>query len=177
MSAWDRYFHRLCNAVSTKSPCLSRKIGALIVRDDRILATGYNGPPVKIPHCGFERFERDDILFERLKETKILEDINKADIGTICPRRLMGYESGEGLQFCPAAHAEENAITNAARMGVATKDTTLYLNSVMPCKNCFGRIINAGIKEIVCDELKAYDNYSQWLEEHSDVTVRVFNLE
>ena len=61
-SKWDNYFHTICESVSTKSPCLSRKIGAILVRDKSIISTGFNGPARGIPHCGHERFMKDSVL-------------------------------------------------------------------------------------------------------------------
>jgi len=128
---WDKYFHAICCAVALKSPCQSRQIGAILVRDKSIVATGYNGPPRGIPHCG-----------------------------SICPRKAAGYKSGEGLHLCPAAHAETNCIVNAARLGVSTLNTTLYMNCITPCRECMKLLINAGVAEIVVDELTQYDEMS-----------------
>ena len=143
---WDKYFHNLCIAVASKSSCLSRQIGAVIVSDHSIVSTGYNGPPRGYPHCD----------------------------GAICPRHEKGYKSGEGLLECPAAHAEANAIVNAARNGVSTLGCTLYLNTLIPCKDCMILIINAGIKEIVCEELKLYHEMSARLLVYTDIKVRTF---
>ena len=111
---WDRYFRSVCLAVASKSPCHSRKIGAILVRDKSIVATGYNGPPRGVPHCD-----------------------------PSCPRREAGYRSGEGLHLCPATHAEVNCVINAARLGVVTLGTTLYMNAPFPCMECTKDLINA----------------------------------
>lgn len=145
---WDPYFHKICIAVSSKSPCNSRQIGAILVRDNSILATGYNGPPRKIPHCG-----------------------------PVCPRKLLGYQSGTHLELCPAQHAETNTISNSARLGVSTLDSTLYMNTkVLPCKNCWGMLINAGVVEVVVEELNYYDKRSEDLIENSQIHIRRFLL-
>ncbi len=150
LKEWDKYFHTLCVAVATKSSCLSRQIGAVIVRDKSIISTGYNGPARGFPHCG-----EDD---------------------GICPRRTAGYASGEGLEICPAAHAETNAIANAARMGVNVTNATMYLNTVVPCKFCAVSIVNAGIKQIVSEELTYYHKMSQDIFAYGSVGVRPFQF-
>ena len=93
-----------------------------------------------------------------------------------CPRKLLNYESGTHMELCPAQHAEENVISNAARLGVSTIDTTLYMNCIVPCKNCFGTLINAGIIEIVVDEINVYDKHTQYLIDHSSIKIRRFEL-
>jgi dCMP deaminase len=148
---WDEYFYEICKAVSMNSKCLSRQIGALIVRDNSIISTGYNGPPRKIIHCSQKG-------------------------NTICPRRLLGFDSGQGLDRCPAAHAETNAIANAARLGVSCIGATLYLNCVLPCKNCAASIINAGIIEVVATELQGYDMLGQDMLFQAGIIVRAFEL-
>ena len=144
---WDQYFHSICLTVSSKSPCLSRHIGVVLARDHSILSTGYNGPPRGVPHC---------------------EDI--------CPRKLLGYRSGTHLELCPAQHAETNAVANAARLGVSVLGSTLYMNCILPCKNCFGSLINAGIAEIVVDDTKVYDKYTRFLISNSTINIRRFEL-
>jgi len=145
---WDRYFLTICSAVSLKSPCLSRQIGAILVFNNSLVSTGYNGPPRGIPHCE----------------------------GDLCPRRVKGFLSGEGMEHCPAQHAEENAVSNAARNGTSTIGCTLYLNTVVPCSKCFGTLINAGIAEIVCKELTLYDPHTNFLMSNSNIKVRTYSL-
>lgn len=148
---WDYYFTRICETIASNSKCLSRQIGALIVRDKSIVSTGYNGPPRGARTCT-SRFQ-------------LMEEI--------CPRQEAGYKSGEGLHLCTAAHAEVNCISNAARHGVVTVGTTLYLNAdILPCKGCAGQIINAGIIEVVVRELIDYDNWARQLFEEAGVIVR-----
>lgn len=168
---WDSYFYGVCVSISDKSPCLSRKIGAIIVRDHSILSTGYNGPARGIPHCGPDRYEKDEELLAALKIPTY-----EVEYG-ICPRKTLGFKSGEGMQWCPAQHAEENAISNAARNGVNVCGSTLYLNTVIPCKNCFSTLINAGIVEIVCGSMTLYDVHSKFIINNSDIKVREFNFE
>jgi deoxycytidylate deaminase len=80
------------------------------------------------------------------------------------------------MEICPAQHAEENAVSNSARLGVSTIGTTLYMNCIIPCKNCFGTLINAGITDIVVDEVKSYDVHTQYLIDNSNINIRRFEL-
>jgi dCMP deaminase len=75
------------------------------------------------------------------------------------------------MELCPAQHAEENAISNASRNGVSTLGCTLYMNSIQPCKNCIGTLINAGIVEIVIEQLKPYDTYSEFIYSNSKSSI------
>jgi len=174
---WDRYFHDICVAVSSKSPCLSRKIGAILVRDKSIVATGYNGPPRGVPHCGHERIVKDNILSDEIHSHRDYGEIwGASDVKNTCPRKLLGYESGEGLEWCPAQHAEANCVSNAARLGVSTIDAILYMNYIIPCKDCFGKLINAGIIEVVVDDARVYDKHTQYLIDNSNIKIREFKL-
>jgi len=97
-------------------------------------------------------------------------------VAKTCPRRLMGFESGTHMELCPAQHAEQNCISNAARLGVAVEGTTLYMNSVIPCQNCFGILINAGIVEIVINKAEVYDKHTQFLINNSSIKIREFEI-
>ena len=173
---WDKYYHGICIAVATKSSCLSRNIGAILVRDRSIVATGYNGPPRGVPHCGSDRLMKDDHLAKMFTEEKVPLISVTRDIGDTCPRKLLGYESGTHLELCPAQHAEANCVTNAARLGVSTLNTILYMNCVIPCEPCFGKLINAGIVEIVVDDITVYDRHTDFLMTHSSINIRSFDL-
>jgi dCMP deaminase len=157
--------------VAEKSPCLSRHIGAILVRDNSIVSTGFNGPSRDIPHCGAERFMKDKSLPNLLMVNPIRR---RVDIE--CPRKILGYESGTHMELCPAQHAEENAISNAARLGVSVLGSVLYMNCIIPCKNCFGALINAGIVEIVLDDIIVYDKHTQYLIDNSAIKIRRFEL-
>ncbi|MBU2249319.1 MAG: dCMP deaminase family protein [Gammaproteobacteria bacterium] len=157
---WDDYFHKLCEAVASKSPCLSRQIGVVIVRDNSIISTGFNGPARGYPHC-----ERTALPRRNMEQ-------DKKEYG--CPRRASGFKSGEGLEHCPAAHAETNAIANAARLGVSVLGASLYMNSVIPCKFCAVSIVNAGISEVVVDDLYEYHELSKEILIQGKVTIRRF---
>jgi len=169
---WDTYFHSICVAVASKSPCLSRKIGAILVKDHLIVSTGFNGPSRGIPHCGHDRILKDNVLIEELH----IINAHPSRYTKECPRRILGAASGTHMELCPAQHAEENAISNAARLGVSVLGSTLYMNCIIPCKNCFGAIINAGIVEIVVDDTVVYDKHTQFLIDNSNIKIRRFEL-
>jgi len=116
---WDAYFMDITFLVAKRSTCIRRRVGAVIVKDKRILATGYNGAPSGIEHC--------------------------IDIG--CLREELNIPSGEKHELCRGIHAEQNAILQAAYHGVSIKESALYCTN-MPCSICSKMIINAGIKNI-----------------------------
>ena len=119
---WDEYFMQLAHLVKRRSTCLRRQVGAVLVRDRRILATGYNGAPSGIVHCEV----------------------------TGCLRQKLKVPSGQRHELCRGLHAEQNVIIQCALYGVSTKGATLYV-TVTPCIICAKMIINAGIKEIVIE--------------------------
>lgn len=120
-SSWDEYFMQIAEIVKTRSTCLRRQVGAVIVKDNHIITTGYNGAPSGLEHC--------------------------IDLGG-CHREKLNIPSGERHELCRALHAEQNAIIQAANIGVSTKDATIYV-TLQPCVICAKMIINAGIKKIV----------------------------
>ncbi len=129
--SWEEYFMDIAVLVSRRSTCLRRAVGSLIVKDKRILSTGYNGAPSGIRHCG--------------------------DVG--CLRETMNIASGQRHELCRGIHAEQNAIIQAAYHGVCIKDAVLFCTN-LPCAICTKMIINAGIKKIFyksgyADELSA----------------------
>ncbi len=117
--SWHEYFMNICGLVATRSTCTRRKVGAVLVKRKRILCSGYNGAPSKVPHC-----------FE-----------------TGCLREQLNVPSGEKHELCRGVHAEQNAIVQAAYHGIKVKDSTLYCTN-QPCSICAKIIINAGIKII-----------------------------
>jgi dCMP deaminase len=151
---WDKYFLNVCKAVSENSKCLSRKIGVIIVRDRSIISTGYNGPARGIEHC------------ENRNPNKEMA----------CPRRLMGYASRQGMEYCPATHAEVNAIVNTARNGICIKGSTMYMTCPIPCKNCLTNILNSGIIELVVGSMTDYDLLAKELIGQSGIRVREYNI-
>lgn len=168
---WDMYFYGLCEEVSKNSKCLSRKIGAILVKDKSILSSGYNGPPRNVPHC-WERYNLDSNLYKLL--TKNGKTPSEDDINNICPRYIAGFKSGEGLEWCIAGHAERNVLINAARFGIATKNCKLYMTCGIPCTPCLVEIINAGVEEIIVTKIEYYDISAEYLLKNSDLKYRVY---
>lgn len=117
--SWETYFMDITTLVAKRSTCTRRAVGAIIVKDKRILSTGYNGAPSGIRHC--------------------------IEIG--CLRDEMNVASGERHELCRGIHAEQNAIIQAAFHGVSIKDASLFCTN-LPCSICAKMIINAGIKKI-----------------------------
>jgi len=117
--SWDEYFMRFAMLARARSTCLRRKVGAVLVKERNILATGYNGAPRGIAHC--------------------------EDVG--CLRERLGVPSGEKHELCRGLHAEQNAIIQAAYHGVSIKGATLY-STTFPCIICTKMLINAGVRRI-----------------------------
>ena len=171
--SWDQYYLDIVKQVASRSPCLSVKIGAILVKDRIVICEGYNGPARSIPHCGPERLKHDYILANRMNDA--FNPIYGDD--SVCPRQRLGYSSGQGLHICPAVHAEVNCIANAARMGICTSDTTMYVTCGVPCKDCLSLITNAGIREVVVTTLDFYDELSRFILEMAKGTVEVRTYE
>ena len=174
----DEWFHVICIGVAKASQCLSRKIGAILVRDNSVISQGYNGPPRGVRTCD-ERWFVDDAMcrkagfsgdgFDTVYDDKKLKGV--------CPRYVpeMGFKSGEGLEWCVAGHAERNALINAARFGIATKGTKIYMDCGVPCTPCLVEIINAGIIEIIVTEMTFYDQSAEYLVKESGIPIRVYD--
>lgn len=139
---WDEYFLNIAKLVSRRSTCLRRQVGALIVKNRRILTTGYNGTPTGITHCEV----------------------------TGCLREKFKVPSGERHELCRGLHAEQNAIIQAALYGVNIEGGTLYCTN-QPCSICAKMLINAGIKEIVM-ESGYPDQMARNFFEEADIEVR-----
>lgn len=121
--SWDEYFMEIARTVATRATCDRGRSGCVIVRDKQILVTGYVGSPVGLPHC-------DDVghLFKQ-----------------------MTHEDGKVTNHCVrTVHAEQNAICQAAKMGISLNQSTLYCR-MTPCRTCAMLIINCGIKRVVCE--------------------------
>lgn len=118
--SWDQYFLEMARVVARRSTCLRRRVGALLVRDKRILTTGYNGAPANLSHC--------------------------EDVG--CLRDELGIPPGQRQELCRALHAEQNAIIQAALHGVTTRGSDLYCTT-QPCITCAKMLINAGVNRVV----------------------------
>ena len=121
---WDEYFMEMAELAATRSSCLRRNVGAVIVKDNRAIATGYNGAPRGLKHC--------------------------SELGG-CLRQKMNIPSGERHELCRALHAEQNAIIQAACMGNSIEGATIYITH-QPCVICSKMLINSGIKRIVVKE-------------------------
>lgn len=118
--SWDQYFMEITKVVAQRSTCLRRQIGAIIVKDRRILCTGYNGAPRGLAHC--------------------------QEIG--CRREQLQVPSGQRHELCRAIHAEQNAILQAAMHGISIAGATFYITN-QPCVLCAKMIVNAGIEKII----------------------------
>lgn len=149
---WDEYFIGITKEVAKRSTCMSTKIGAIIVKDKRIISTGYSGAPRKTMDC-YDRGE--------------------------CLRRKLNIPSGHRYELCRSVHAEQNVIINAARAGVNIMDSDMYIYGVKvwqnqnkvvkayPCFICKKMIINAGIKNVIFLNEKGEiqkENATDWAE-------------
>ncbi len=121
--SWSEYFMSITTMVAKRSTCLRRQVGAILVKDKRILATGYNGAPARLRHCD--------------------------KVG--CLREDSSIPSGERHELCRGLHAEQNAIIQAAYHGISILGSTLYCTN-KPCVICSKMIINAGIEKIIYEE-------------------------
>jgi dCMP deaminase len=145
---------------------MSRKIGAILVRDKSIISTGYNGPAKGVKHCN----ERDVNFYLDLEKYTgmMLKDVfNKVD----CPRKQFGYKSGQGLHLCQAGHAERNALIQAAKNGISTNNSTLYCWCPQVCKDCAIEIVNAGVKRLVYLQGPSYDGYADTILKESGIEI------
>ena len=122
--SWDEYFMQMAELTSQRSTCLRRHVGAVIVQNKHVIATGYNGAPRGLKHC--------------------------AEIGG-CLREELNVPSGERHELCRALHAEQNAIIQAAVLGQSVDGGSIYITH-QPCAICSKMIINAGISRIVVRE-------------------------
>lgn len=118
--SWDEYFAEIATLASTRSTCIRRKVGAVIVRDNMLLSTGYNGVPRGINHCTSQS----------------------------CIRNVKNIPSGTQLDICLGLHAEQNAIIHAAKNGINIDNSIIYCTT-FPCITCAKMIINCGINEVV----------------------------
>ena len=134
--SWEEYFMDITQLVAKRSTCLRRQVGAILVKDKKILATGYNGAPARLEHC--------------------------LEIG--CLREQQSVPSGERHELCRGLHGEQNAIIQAAYHGVPIRGATLYCTN-HPCVICSKMLINAGIERIVYEEGYADDLAAQMLKE------------
>ncbi len=141
--SWDEYFMEMAEIVKTRSTCLRRQVGAVVVKDKRILASGYNGAPTGLEHC---------------EETG-------------CLRKQLGIPSGERHELCRGLHAEQNSIIQASLHGVKLEGATIYV-TIQPCVVCTKMIINAGISRLVFKR-NYPDELSRQLLEESGIELEV----
>ena len=145
---WDEYFMQIAKIVSLRSNCMKRKVAAVIVKDKRIISTGYNGTPRGVKNC------------------------NEGG----CPRCNAFADSGSALGDCLCSHAEENSIVQAAYHGISVKDATLY-STFSPCLICTKMIINAGIREVVFNLDYPLGDVAKGLLREAGVTLRNISIE
>ncbi len=141
--SWDEYFMQIAMVAALRSNCIKRKVAAVIVRDHRVISTGYNGTPRGIKNC------------------------NEGG----CPRCHTFGKSGEHLDECLCAHAEENAIAQAAYHGVRISGATLY-STYSPCLRCTKLIINSGIEEVIYSQAYPMEKIPMQLLGQAGVKVR-----
>lgn len=121
---WDEYFMEVCRAVAKRATCDRGRSGCVIAKDKQILVTGYVGSPKGLPHC--------DEVGHQMK--------------------TMTHEDGRQTQHCVrTAHAEQNAIVQAAKIGIAIDGATIYCK-MTPCAVCAKMIINSGVKKVICEK-------------------------
>lgn len=145
--SWDEYFMQMAELVRSRSSCLRRGVGAVIVKDNRVIASGYNGAPKGIAHC---------------EETG-------------CLRQQMNVPSGQRHELCRGLHAEQNAIIQAACLGVPIEGATLYCTT-QPCVICTKMLINAGIKRVVISESYP-DELAEKMIKEAGIQVDIFKAE
>ena len=145
--SWDEYFMQMAFLARSRSTCLRRGVGAVIVKDNRVVASGYNGAPKGVAHC--------------------------AEAG--CLRQQMNVPSGQRHELCRGLHAEQNAIIQAACLGISIEGATLYCTT-QPCVICTKMLINAGIKRIVICESYPDELASQMIKE-AGIQVDIFKTE
>ncbi|MEM0139038.1 MAG: cytidine/deoxycytidylate deaminase family protein [Ferroplasma sp.] len=143
---WDQYFMRMAYLAASRSNCTRRKVGAVIVRDNNVLATGYNGPPINTVNC--------DIVG--------------------CIRDELKIKSGERHELCRGLHAEQNAIIQAAINGSSISNSKIYVTT-HPCVVCSKMIINAHINEIIYAEGYP-DDLAELMLLESNMDIRRFQL-
>lgn len=140
--SWDDYFMRLAKLAAVRATCLRHKVGAVLVRDKRILATGYNGAPPGMVHC----------------------------LEVSCVRDKLKIPSGTRAEICRAVHAEQNTIIQCAVYGVSSNGSTLYTTH-QPCTICTKILIAGGVKRIVYEEPYP-DKFAQSLLKETGVKIK-----
>ncbi|MDD5569960.1 MAG: cytidine/deoxycytidylate deaminase family protein [Bacteroidales bacterium] len=147
--SWDAYFMEIANTVSKRATCDRGRSGCVIVRDKQILVTGYVGSPVGLPHCDEAGHQMKKVIHEDDKMT------------THCVRTV---------------HAEQNAICQAAKLGIALQGATLYCR-MTPCRTCAMMIINCGVKRVVCEKKYHAGSESEQMFKKAKVVLEYFSEE
>lgn len=142
---WDSYFMRLADLAALRSNCMKRRVGCVIVRDNRVVATGYNGTPRHLTNC------------------------NEGG----CPRCNNGQGSGAALSTCLCLHAEENALLEAGRDRIASENTILFCNTC-PCLTCSIKIVQSGIRQVVYAQSYSMDEYSRKVFSEAGIILRQY---
>lgn len=142
---WDAYFMRLADLAALRSNCMKRRVGCVIVKDNRVVATGYNGTPRHLTNC------------------------NEGG----CPRCNQGQGSGAALSTCLCLHAEENALLEAGRDRIAGENSILYCNTC-PCLTCSIKIVQSGIKQVVYAQSYSMDEQSHKVMSEARIVLRQY---
>jgi dCMP deaminase len=145
--SWQKYFMEMAYLASQRGTCLRRKVGAVLVRDNQILSTGYNGSPKNVAHCS----------------------------ETGCLRERLNVPSGEKHELCRGVHAEQNAIIQCAINGSSTRNAVLYCTN-QPCSICARLIINAEIRTVYISE-KYPDKLAEAMLSEAGVEMICYNRE
>ena len=146
--SWDLYFMNIAKVVASRSNCVKRHVAAVIVKDRRIISTGYNGTPRGIRNC------------------------NEGG----CPRCNSFADSGTKLEECVCSHGEENAIVQASYHGISIKDATIY-STFSPCLMCTKMIINSGMREVVYNSAYPLGEMPLKLLKEAGIIVRQVKME
>lgn len=145
--SWDDYFMELAQVVAKRSNCSRRHVGAVVMRNNHILSTGYNGTPHGVKNC----------------------------FAGGCPRCAGTTKSGSHLEECLCVHAEQNAICQAALYGISLEGATVYI-TLSPCLTCAKLMINAGISEVVYDGQYEFLDTVKKMFKSSGVKYREYNF-
>lgn len=142
---WDAYFMRLADLAALRSNCMKRRVGCVIVKESRVVATGYNGTPRNLLNC------------------------NEGG----CPRCNLGHGSGAALLTCLCLHAEENALLEAGRERIAGDHSILYCNTC-PCLTCLIKIVQSGIRHVVYAQSYSMDEHSHRVMSEAGISLRQY---
>ena len=179
-----------------QNPCLSRKVGVVVVDPETngIVGAGYNGPPENTPHCTDVEF-LEQFFWPQLSQREIMQvlayyrNVNDVDRNPVndtkqiceflsdcnkCPRNILGYSSGQRSELCSCQHAERNALN---KLPIPAQGLVMFCWCGVPCIQCSGSIINAGIKEVHCLKEDEYQAVSRWLFHHGKTNLIEHDME